>query len=119
MEDHDGLLVQATGLVVSAAMMVQALKVFAEVPDMPFLMMDDEELLEEYGDPDDPEAKAYIPPGWETCYLWRAPDLWFQQNWNWVFETTLAFAALRAIDLAIIGGFGYSAYTSIQNFGTS
>ena len=34
----------------------------------------DEEL--KYGDPEDPEAKAYIPAGWKTVYLWRAPDLW-------------------------------------------
>ena len=84
---------------------------------MPFNMDTPEELLEKYGDPDDPASKAYIPPGWTTCYLWRAPDLWFQQNWDWVLQTTLQFGALRLIDLAIIGGFGYSAYLSIQRAG--
>ena len=100
---------------VGAVQVMAALQVLAKVPDMPFLTLDPEELEEKYGDPDDPAAKAYIPPGWKTCYLWRAPDLWFQQNWDWVFTTTLQFGALRAIDLAIMGGFFYTMYLSIQN----
>ena len=47
------------------------------MPDMPFMELDPEDFEEKYGDPEDPAAKAYIPPGWKTVYLWRAPDLWF------------------------------------------
>ena len=46
-------------------------------PDMPFMTLDAIEFEEKYGEVDDPAAKAYVPPGWKTCYLWRAPDLWF------------------------------------------
>ena len=73
-EDQLNLIVQATSIVVQAMSM---LSVLSRVPDMPFMTLDPEELEEKYGDPEDPEAKAYIPPGWKTCFLWRAPDLWF------------------------------------------
>tara|TARA_B110000285_G_C14517904_1_gene335295 strand:- start:235 stop:441 length:207 start_codon:yes stop_codon:yes gene_type:complete len=63
-----------------ASLVVEAmsnLSVSNIMPDMPFMELDPEEFEEKYGDPEDPAAKAYIPPGWKTVYLWRAPDLWF------------------------------------------
>ena len=58
-----------------------------------------EELTEKYGDHLDPTAKAYVPPGWKTCYLWRAPDLWMAMNSEWMTKTFMMFAALFLIHL--------------------
>ena len=75
-----------------------------------------EELEEKYGDPEDPESKSYIPPGWKTNYLWRAPDLWFQMNSEWMSKTAMIFLGLRLMDVTILAYFGYSMYTSYSAY---
>ena len=76
----------------------------------------DADCEEKYGDPEDPESKSYIGPGWNTVYLWRAPDLWMTQNTEWMTKTARTFFGLRLLDTTILGYFFYSLYTSYSSY---
>eukprot|EP00355_Strombidium_rassoulzadegani_P000515 CAMPEP_0168608380 /NCGR_PEP_ID=MMETSP0449_2-20121227/596_1 /TAXON_ID=1082188 /ORGANISM="Strombidium rassoulzadegani, Strain ras09" /LENGTH=93 /DNA_ID=CAMNT_0008648361 /DNA_START=47 /DNA_END=328 /DNA_ORIENTATION=- len=52
--------------------------------------------------------------GWKTVNFFVDPNLWLLENVDWMVQNVLIVLLLNAIDIAILGSFGYQAYLNLD-----